>query len=203
MLNIVLLGAPGVGKGVQSQLLEKQYRLDTIAPGHLFRAAIKAKTPLGLQMQRYIEAGNLAPNKVVIEVVGKKLKAAYQKNQRLRGFLFDGCPRSLAQAKALEAQLAAIKTQISLIIVLEVDSAELNKRLTQRHQMEQRADDQATQRAHRLSLYKSYASPIIAYYQNSYPTISINGKGTIEEVNKRITTTIEAYLAEKKYNGRS
>ena len=198
MLNIVLFGAPGVGKGVQSQLLEKQYTLDTIAPGNLFRAAIKAKTPLGLELQRYIEAGHLAPEKVVIEVVGEKLKAAYEKRPALHGFLFDGCPRSLGQAKALEAQLAAIKTKISLVIVLEVDSAELNKRLTQRHQIEQRADDQATQRAHRQSLYESYTPVIMAYYQNSYPIISINGKGTIEEVNKRITTKIEAYLAGKK-----
>lgn len=198
MLNIVLFGAPGVGKGVQSQLLERQYRLNTIAPGNLFRAAIKAKTPLGLQLQRYIEAGNLAPDKIVIKAIGEELKAAYQKDQGLPGFLFDGCTRSLAQAKALETQLAAIKTKVSLVIVLEVDSDELNKRLAQRHQIEQRADDQATQRAHRLALYESYAAPIIAYYQSSYPTISINGKGAIEEVNKRITTTIEAYLAEKK-----
>lgn len=198
MLNIVLFGPPCAGKGVQSQLLEKQYTLDTIAPGNLFRAAIKAKTPLGLQLQPYIEAGHLAPDKVVIQVIGEKLKAAHQKDPALPGFLFDGCPRSLAQAKALEAQLAAIKTHISLVIVLEVDSAELNKRLTQRHQIEQRADDQATQRAHRLSLYESYAPPIITYYQNTYPIIPINGKGTIEEVNKRITTTIEAYLAGKK-----
>lgn len=195
MLNIVLFGAPGVGKGVQSQLLEKLYQLELMAPGQLFRAAIKAKTALGLQLQHYIDAGNLAPEEVVIKTISEKLNAAYKKGAK--GFLFDGYPRSLGQAKALETQLAEIKTKISLVIVLEVDQKELHKRLVARQQIEQRTDDQAEQRAHRLALYKAYAPPIIDYYKPRYPLRFINGEGKIEEVNKRITTKIEDYLAGK------
>ncbi len=188
MINIVLFGAPGAGKGLQSNYLLQQYPLKHIAPGNIFREEIKRKSTLGKILSQYMSQGNLVPEQIVIETVSKTLQEAHAQNPT-QCFLFDGYPRSQEQAIALHSQLKALQTYLHLFILLEVDQQTIQNRLAIRRDMEGRDDDHEQKIAHRLSLYKEYSQPIIHYYQDII--VNIQGTGTPEKVRQRIRTAIE------------
>lgn len=186
--NIVLFGPPGAGKGVQSQRLIARYPLAHIAPGNVFREEIAQRTPLGRSVQAYIDEGHLVPERMVIELVSRHL--AWQ--QPTHGILFDGYPRSLEQANALEEQLAAIQRALDLVLLLDVPPQEATQRLAIRQQVADRADDTTAKAAHRLELYEAYAPPIIAYYRKRHRLVAIDGVGTIDSIHQQIAKAIEA-----------
>ena len=192
MLNIALFGPPGAGKGAQSDFLIKKYHLTHISPGNIFRAEIAKKTSLGKMLQHYMDAGNLVPEERVIETVSHALQ---ERNDAHQGFLFDGYPRSVKQAEALDRQLAAlaIPEKLQHVILLDVSQEEILMRLKKRSEIESRSDDGQDKILHRLGLYRAYSAPIIAYYQESNRIITIPGEGKMEEVHERIAEAIKEF----------
>jgi adenylate kinase len=183
MLNIVLFGPPGAGKGTQSQKLIDKYQLIHLSTGDLLRSQIADKTELGLQAQAYMNKGELVPDAVVIGMIDDKIKA----HNTAAGFIFDGFPRTVAQAQALDQMLSANKTAISGMIALEVDENELTKRILLRGQTSGRADDQDESLVQkRVSEYNSKTKPVADFYASQNKFVSINGIGEIEEIFENI-----------------
>ena len=188
MPNIILFGPPGAGKGTQSKKLIQKYQLVHIAPGDLLREHIGRQTSLGKQVARYIDAGKLAPDELVVGVVADQLAQAKHSSS----FLFDGFPRTLAQATALEEQLATHQLQIAAVILLEVPEAELLQRLQHRAQIVGRADDQdATKVATRMHIYHEETLPMAQYYTRQHKLFNVNGLGSVDEIFERIAAVID------------
>jgi adenylate kinase len=157
MTNVALFGPPGAGKGTQSQKLIQKYRLAHIAPGDLLREHINKKTALGQQVAKYINKGKLAPNALVIDIVAAQLAA--QKDDD--GFLFDGFPRTVIQARALEEKLASYNMEIDAVVFLEVPEQELIKRIKYRAKIGGRVDDQDEDKiATRMRIYHDATLPV-------------------------------------------
>ncbi len=176
---IILFGPPGAGKGTQSQKIVDKYGLTHIATGDLFREHIAKGTDLGNAVQKYMNQGKLVPDQVVIDMVEKKIK---QHNQ-CKGLLFDGFPRSLAQAKALDEKLLQYGMQIQCVIALVVSEATLKQRISARSKTSGRTDDQDDQKiATRLNTYRNDTLPVELYYKNQEKLFSINGIGNIETI---------------------
>ena len=191
MLNIVLLGPPGAGKGTQSKKLASGYDLLHISPGDLFRSAIEQNFSLGKEVKAYVNAGKLVPNQIVIDLIQKTLQKKYKSGV---GLLFDGYPRSLEQAVALNKQLEHYDTLLDLAFLLDVGSEEIHKRIKLRSKIEKRADDQDLKKiAHRLVNYQNKTTPIFDYYQEEKKSHKIPGEGSIEEVYQKITHIIHQY----------
>lgn len=179
MLNIVLFGPPGAGKGTQSQKLIDKYNLIHLSTGDLLRSQIADKTELGLKAQEYMNKGELVPDAVVIGMIDDKIKT----HKNAAGFIFDGFPRTVAQAQALDKMLTDNKTAISGMIALEVDEVELTKRILLRGQTSGRADDQDEALVQkRVSEYNSKTKPVADFYASQSKFVSINGIGEIEEI---------------------
>ncbi|MGB0356629.1 MAG: adenylate kinase family protein [Cytophagales bacterium] len=192
-MNIVIFGLPGSGKDVQGNLLTKQHNLTVISPGEIFRQEIKANSPLGKKIKTIINSGGLLPDSTVAETVQKKIEK--QKNETC--FLFNGYPRTLQQAKLLHRQLANQGKQVDLCIYLKVSPEEVMERLQGRKIIKKRLDDDDSIVKRRILLYKSYCSEIIRYYDEQKKLVHINGKKSIEEVNKDINQAISEYLTKK------
>ncbi len=190
-LNIALFGAPGTGKGTQSKRLIPLYNAIHIAPGDIFRQEMANNTPLGQQIKTFIEQGSLAPEHIVVQMVSKKLN----QHQASPTILFDGYPRSLKQAHALDEQLGQLNRKLDLVFLIEVKEAIIQKRLAHRQQKEGRADDQIEKIRHRLQLYQRYSPPIIQYYQAQNKLITIDGLGTVNDTFSLITQAIQQYQA--------
>lgn len=191
MFNLVLFGPPGCGKGTQSDKIVEQYGLVHLSTGNLLRAEIKAKTPLGIEAANFIDKGQLVPDEVVIGMVD----SFFEKNKDARGFLFDGFPRTLPQAKALDKLLELKKTEISQVLMLEVDEEELIKRLVNRGKTSGRSDDtdENVQRK-RQEVYRNETLPVAAYYNKSRKLTNINGMGSIDEIFDRLSASIDKKL---------
>jgi len=191
MFNLVLFGPPGCGKGTQSDKIVEQYGLVHLSTGNLLRAEIKAKTPLGIEAANFIDKGQLVPDEVVIGMVD----SFFEKNKDARGFLFDGFPRTLPQAKALDKLLDLKKTEISQVLMLEVDEEELIKRLVNRGKTSGRSDDtdENVQRK-RQEVYRNETLPVAAYYNKSRKLTNINGMGSIDEIFDRLSASIDKKL---------
>jgi len=191
MPNIALFGPPGAGKGTQSQRLIQTYQLTPIALGNLLREHIHQQTALGQQVRSYISAGQLVPDALVVHLVEAELAA--QKHNS--GLLFDGFPRTVAQAQALEQALRARQMTIEAVIFLEVPEVELIQRIQERAQIDQRADDQdETKIATRMRLYAEKTLPVAQYYAQKNKLIKLDGTGTVEAVYKRIDTVMHSFL---------
>ena len=189
MLNIVLFGPPGAGKGTQSELLINKYELVHLSTGDIFRYNIKNETELGKMAQQFMDKGELVPDEVTI----KMLSAEVQKNQDARGFIFDGFPRTPDQAEALKDLLESMGQSISMMIALEVDDEELITRLLERGKTSGRADDANRDViSNRISVYNDQTAPVAEFYKNQDKYQGINGVGTIEEIHQRISNIIEA-----------
>ena len=187
MTNIALFGPPGVGKGTQSKELIQKYQLVHIAPGDLLRDQINKKTALGQQVAEYINVGKLAPDALVIDIVEEQLVAKNNKD----GFLFDGFPRTAAQAKALEEKLARYDIHIDVVVFLEVPEEELIKRIKSRAKVAGRADDQDGEKiATRMRIYHDTTLPVAEYYAQQDKLLKVCGVGAVDEIFKRIVAAM-------------
>ena len=188
MINIVLFGPPGAGKGTQSERLIEKFGLIHLSTGDIFRSNIKGETELGLLAKSYMDGGQLVPDEVTINM----LRSEVLKNEDAKGFIFDGFPRTNPQAVALDAFLTELKTSITLMVALEVAENELKVRLTKRAEISSRADDTDPEViAKRIHVYNSETAPVKEYYQAQNKFVSINGIGTIEEITNRLFSAIE------------
>ena len=179
MFNIILFGPPGSGKGTQSEKLVAKYSLKHLSTGDLLRSEITNKTALGLEAKSIMEKGYLVPDEVVIGMISSALEG----NPKAKGFLFDGFPRTSAQAEALDKLLELKKTSISVMLALEVNEEELVKRLWKRGQTSGRIDDNndAVIRE-RIIEYHKKTSPVAEYYKKMKKVIMVNGEGTVNEI---------------------
>lgn len=189
MLNIVLFGPPGAGKGTQSTKLIEKYGLVHISTGDLFRKHLGEGTELGKLAKSYMNAGNLVPDQVVIDMVDDKLK-----EHEAAGIIFDGFPRTVAQAEALDALMNSKGTPISGMIALEVPDEELKTRLLERGKTSGRADDQDEEKIkHRIKVYKSETLPVADFYEKQGKFQAVHGVGAIDEIFEKITEAINNF----------
>lgn len=190
MLNLVLFGPPGAGKGTQSQKLIEKYRLIHLSTGDLLRGEISQGTELGLEAKKLMDEGLLVPDAVVIGMISNKLDA----NKDAKGFIFDGFPRTVAQAEALDTLLESKGSAISGMVALEVDDDELERRLLNRGKDSGRPDDQNPEIIRkRIKEYNDKTMPVAGYYKAQDKFASINGIGSIDEIFDAITGVTEAY----------
>lgn len=188
MLNIVLFGPPGAGKGTQSQNLIKQYNLVHLSTGDILRGEISNNTPLGLEAKKLMDQGLLVPDEVVIGMISNKLDS----NKDAKGFIFDGFPRTVAQAEALDELLKSKNDAISAMIALEVDEVELEKRLLARGKDSGRPDDQNPEIIRkRVQEYTNKTAPVANFYKSQNKFYSVEGIGSIEGIFGAITAVVE------------
>jgi len=179
MLNIVLFGPPGAGKGTQATKLIDKYNLVHLSTGDILRGEIRAGTKLGIEAEKLMDQGILVPDDVVIEMINSKL----EQNSNTKGFIFDGFPRTTAQAEALDNLLSKRGIQISMMLALEVDNEELTKRILLRGKESGRADDQDESIVrNRIAEYNNKTAPLKEYYSAQAKFHSVNGIGTIDEI---------------------
>jgi adenylate kinase len=189
MINIVLFGKPGAGKGTQANFLKSHYQLVHISTGDVFRYNIKNATDLGKLAQSYMDKGDLVPDEVTINM----LKAEVEKNPQAKGFIFDGFPRTQAQAQSLDAFLSRKGMSISATVALEADDDELVTRLLKRGETSGRPDDQDEAKIrNRFEEYNQKTAPLRAFYTEQNKFHSINGIGSIEEITQRLMTAIDS-----------
>jgi adenylate kinase len=188
MFNLILFGPPGSGKGTQSEKLVHKYGLIHLSTGDLLRKERQLKTPLGIEAQQFIDKGQLVPDEVVIGMISSALDA----NTQARGFLFDGFPRTEAQAEALDKLLELKKSEIGLVLFLEVNEDELIQRLIHRGKTSGRTDDsdESIQRK-RQEVYKTETLPVAAHYSKVKKVVNVNGMGDIDEIFERLTSHID------------
>ena len=180
MLNIVIFGAPGSGKGTQSDKLIEHYNLFHISTGDVLRDHIRRGTELGKTAKGYIDQGQLVPDELIIDILAQVLDD--NKEQATQGVIFDGFPRTIPQAEALEQLLADRGTQIDAVVGLEVPEEELIKRILLRGQMSGRSDDNEETARKRLETYHNQTSPLKAYYEEKGKYRAINGLGSIDGI---------------------
>lgn len=191
MTNIVLFGKPGAGKGTQADFLKIKYNLYHISTGDLFRFNISNKTSLGNLAKTYMDNGDLVPDEVTIEM----LKECVESNFKSEGFIFDGFPRTISQAKVLDEFLDEKSVSISAMISLEVDEEILIKRLIDRGKISGRTDDMNESKIrNRFREYNMKTSILQDYYKKQNKFYGISGVGTIEEINSRLTRLIDSFL---------
>ena len=188
MFNIILFGPPGSGKGTQSEKLINKYGLVHLSTGDLLRKERQLKTPLGVEAQQFVDKGQLVPDEVVIGMIS----SALDENAKARGFLFDGFPRTVAQAEALDRLLELKKSDISLVLFLEVNEEELIRRLVNRGKTSGRTDDadENIQRK-RQDVYKNETLPVAAHYAKSKKVVNVNGIGGIDDIFSRLSAQID------------
>ena len=193
MTNLVLFGKPGAGKGTQAAFLKDKYNLVHISTGDIFRYNIKNETKLGKLAQSYMDKGDLVPDEVTIQMLQEEV----EKNPNAEGFIFDGFPRTIAQAEALDAFLTSKGMRIHGTLALEADDEVLIKRLVERGKVSGRTDDQDEEKIrNRFTEYNEKTAPLIAFYQAQGKYHAINGIGTIEEITTRLSETINKIKAE-------
>lgn len=188
MINLILFGPPGSGKGTQAVKLVDQYALLHISTGDLFRYEMGHNTPLGQQAKSYMEKGELVPDSVTIGMLRNKVQA----HPEAQGFIFDGFPRTVAQAEALDNLMAEMGQSISQLIMLEVTDDEITERLLLRGQSSGRADDQDESIIrNRIAVYRSETTPVFDHYAQQGKSVKVDGIGGIEEIFARLCAAIE------------
>jgi len=194
MLNLILFGKPGSGKGTQASLIKNKYNLVHISTGDVFRKNMSNKTDLGMLAKGYMEKGELVPDEVTVNM----LKEELEDHLPCEGFIFDGFPRTSYQAEKLDALLTKYSLNIDLTIALDVDNQTLIKRLLNRGKSSGRADDQSKDKINkRLQEYDKKTKPLIEFYtkQNKYK--SINGIGEMDDITTRIVNLLDNYLNDR------
>ena len=191
MINLVLFGKPGAGKGTQAEFLKSKYQLFHLSTGDLFRHHISKKTVLGTLAQSYMDKGDLVPDQVTIDM----LKDAVENNPDEKGFIFDGFPRTTKQAEALDTFLSENSMQISATLALEADDDILVERLINRGKTSGRTDDQDEKKIrNRFEEYNNKTAPLIMFYDAQGKFYSVDGVGSIDEITQRLTALIDRLL---------
>ena len=190
MLNIVLFGPPGAGKGTQSENIVKKYELVHLSTGDLFRKHLGDGTPLGTLAQGYMDEGNLVPDEVVIKMVEDKIA----EETGAKGFIFDGFPRTVPQAEALDGMLEKFSYSISKMLALEVSPNELRARLRSRGKTSGRVDDQDDAKIdNRINIYNEETTPVVDYYHKQTKFCSIDGVGSIATIFNAICKELDPF----------
>ena len=189
MINIVLFGKPGAGKGTQAEFLKDKYNLVHLSTGDIFRFNIKNDTELGRLAQTFMDKGDLVPDAVTIQM----LQSEVDRNPQAAGFLFDGFPRTLAQAEALDAFLSSKNEEITATVALEADDNILVARLLARGKTSGRPDDQDEEKIrNRYDEYNQKTAPLMHFYAAQNKFYAVDGIGSIEEITKRLSAVIES-----------
>lgn len=188
MYNLILFGPPGSGKGTQAQKLIEKYQLVHLSTGDLLRSEIANQTPLGLEAKKLIDSGQLVPDEVVIGIIDNCL----EKNADANGFLFDGFPRTIAQAIALDNLLELKQTGIDLVLALQVNEEELIRRLLERGKTSGRTDDANEEIIrNRFAVYSKDTEPVARHYKELKKFKAIAGEGSIDDIFNRLANEID------------
>ena len=188
MINIVLFGKPGAGKGTQAEFLKDKYNLVHLSTGDIFRFNIKNDTELGRLAKTFMDKGDLVPDAVTIQM----LQSEVDKNPQAAGFLFDGFPRTIAQAEALDAFLAGKNEEITATVALEADDNILVARLLERGKTSGRPDDQDEDKIrNRYQEYNEKTAPLMDYYKAQNKFYAVDGIGSIQEVTERLSVVLD------------
>lgn len=187
-MNIVLLGAPGAGKGTQAALLVDKYQMCHISTGDILRAAVKNGTGLGKKAKGFMDAGELVPDDLIIDLMKERMQQPDTEN----GVLLDGFPRTTGQADALEELLGEYGAQVDQAIELVVDEDELVRRLVSRAAQEGRSDDNEETIRTRMKVYRDQTAPLLEYYGAKGKLSSVDGVGTLDEVTERLQDALSA-----------
>lgn len=188
-MRLVLLGAPGSGKGTQATRLREHLQVPHISTGELLRAAVAAGTPLGLQAKAVMAAGNLVSDEIVLGMLEERFTQPDTRN----GFILDGYPRNLVQANALDALLKKIDQPMDIAVQLDVDQELLVDRLAGRAKAEGRADDSPEAVRNRLKVYEEQTAPVVDFYRNQGKLAHLDGVGTLDDVFNRIIEAISPH----------
>ena len=190
MINIILFGPPGSGKGTQAAFLIEKYQLIHISTGDLFRYEMGNDTPLGREAKAYIAKGELVPDEVTIGMFRNKVEM----HPDAKGFIFDGFPRTIAQAAALDTLLAEKNSAVSGLLALQVDDEEIVNRIILRGKSSGRPDDSdEVIIRNRISVYKSETTPVFDYYAQKNKSHSINGVGSIDDIAVRLSGIVDSW----------
>ena len=190
MINLILFGPPGSGKGTQAEKLLKKYKLIHISTGDLFRYNLKNNTPLGLEAKKYIDKGDLVPDSVTINMLTEKVN----NHPEAKGFIFDGFPRNVHQSEALDKLLKSKEATVSALIALDVDDDESVKRILGRGETSGRKDDSDESIIrNRLKIYYAETAPVFGYYEKFEKSINVNGVGTELAVFRRLCKIMNQY----------
>lgn len=193
MLNIIIFGAPGSGKGTQGELISKKYGLKHISTGEILRKEIQTGTELGKIADQYISQGHLAPDHIMIDIIECMIKN--HKNEK--GFIFDGFPRTLTQGIALDNKLKKNEIEISIVLRLDVDEEELIQRLLKRGKISGRSDDNRETIESRLKVYHQQTEPLIDFYKEQGKLANIKGNSDIEAIFNSIENVVDNYLVKE------
>ncbi len=178
MFNLILFGPPGSGKGTQSVKIAEKYQLKHVSTGDILRAEVKNETELGIKARDIMERGELVPDELLIQI----LHSVMENNKDVKGFIFDGFPRTIVQAGALDKLMTKLNVGISNVISLDVADEEVIARLLKRAEIESRKDDNKETINNRLSVYKNQTSPLLDYYTKQDKLIKIVGVGSIDDI---------------------
>jgi adenylate kinase len=187
MLNIIIFGPPGSGKGTQSELIIEKYGLYHISTGEILRKEIENKSTIGLMAEEYLRQGQLVPDQLIMDILTDIL----DNNPKTKGFIFDGLPRTLHQGEFLDIILKSRENTIVAVFSLTVDENELIHRLLKRGEELGRNDDNQDTIKKRLQIYKEQTAPLIEYYKKKGKLFKINGSGTIEDIFENITEVLD------------
>jgi adenylate kinase len=183
-MNILILGAPGSGKGTQAEKIVERYSVAHLSTGDLLRAEVAADTPLGREAKKIMDAGQLVPDDIMLGMIRDRLAGLSGGG----GFLLDGFPRTLVQAQGLDAMLAELGCPVDAVIALDVDYEEIMTRLLARR----RADDNEATIRKRLAVYEKHTAPLISYFQDQSKLRRVEGVGTVDEIFDRIRAQLDA-----------
>lgn len=190
MFNLVLFGPPGSGKGTQSTSIIDKYKLVHISTGDILRSEVSNETPLGLEAKKYMDQGMLVPDEVVIGMISSKL----DENTEANGFIFDGFPRTVAQAEALDNLLDFKNNPINLVLSLQVSEEELKKRLISRGEVSGRSDDTEEVIVKRIKEYHAKTAPVAEYYKTKEKLTEVKGEGAVESVFELLSAQIDSLI---------
>ena len=191
MFNIIIFGKPGSGKGTQANFLKEKYSLYHISTGDLFRKNISNKTKLGIEAKSFLDNGDLVPDSVTIKMLENEVLS----NKQVKGYIFDGFPRTLAQAESLDTFLNSINLKINATIALDVDENELIIRLLDRGKITNRSDDQDLEKIkNRFNEYNIKTSILINFYNKQGKFYSVDGKGSVDDITSRLFDLVESLI---------
>lgn len=186
-MRMILMGPPGAGKGTQAKFVAEHFKIPAISTGDIFRANVSQGTALGVEAQRYMDAGEYVPDEVTNLMVRNRIDEA----DALPGFLLDGYPRTLAQVEELDGMLADAGRSLDVVVVLTVDADELVQRLLKRAETSGRSDDTEDVIRHRQDVYTEQTAPLIDVYRDRGLLLEVDGLGEVDEVTARILSALD------------